>query len=81
MSLKRYALFAGADYYPSGGWKDHRGYFDSIEAALIVATAPDGSYTEIVWDSLEHDWWQVVDLTTGQIVYEGDRRDTEDKDV
>jgi hypothetical protein len=26
-------LFAGSDYYPCGGWKDFRGYFDFVNDA------------------------------------------------
>ena len=26
-------LFAGSCFYPSGGWKDFRGYFNSVEDA------------------------------------------------
>jgi hypothetical protein len=27
-------LFAGTNYYPSGGWEDFKGYFNSIEDAM-----------------------------------------------
>ena len=32
--MKRYLLFSHAVYYPSGGWGDFRGDFDTLEAAM-----------------------------------------------
>lgn len=57
-NVKRFALFAGASYYPCGGWRDLMGYFDTAEDALCA----DRSYK---------DWWHVVDLTSGEIVFSG----------
>ena len=45
-----FALFAGDSYYPSGGWDDFRGMFDSLEDA--AAAYNQGRY----------DWGHVVDL-------------------
>jgi hypothetical protein len=44
-----FLLFAGSTYYPSGGWHDYRGCFNSQEAAVAAAKA-DPSF----------DWWHVV---------------------
>jgi hypothetical protein len=59
--VKRYLLFVYPRFYPSGGWHDFEGSFDSIAGAL--AHVPN------VWlvsaDSLVH----VVDAQTGQIVH------------
>ena len=52
--MKRYVLFAGSDYYPSGGWKDFRAMFDSVEEARQEVQHTD------------EDWWHIVDLTTGE---------------
>ena len=42
-------VFAGDDYYPSGGWKDFIGtYRNEEEARKAVA-------------NLRYDWWQIVD--------------------
>lgn len=54
--MKRYLLFAGDTYYPGGGWTDFIGSFDSIDDA-IAATG-----------HVQHDWWHVVDATTGKEV-------------
>jgi (2Fe-2S) ferredoxin len=32
--MKRYLLFSGDHYYPSGGWKDFCGDYDSAEEAV-----------------------------------------------
>jgi len=56
--MKRYGLFAGEKYYPSGGWYDLLGTFDTIPEAL---SAP----RKFV------DWWHVIDFTLGVIVAEG----------
>jgi hypothetical protein len=31
--MKRYLVFAGDDFYPSGGWKDLKDSFNSFEEA------------------------------------------------
>jgi hypothetical protein len=57
--MKQYLVFAGSDYYPSGGWKDFKGSFDSIdEAKKFLNTEELRSY----------DWWQIVDTTTQEVV-------------
>lgn len=55
--MKRYLLFAGSHYYPSGGWDDFKDSFDTIETALSVAV------------NYELDWYHIVDTTTGKKVY------------
>lgn len=35
--MKRYILFGGADYYPSGGWDDFVATEDSVETLVAVA--------------------------------------------
>ncbi len=56
--MKRFLLFAGDDYYPSGGWGDFVGSYDSVEEAI-----PD-AYSE---------WAHIVDTATGDVVREGTR--------
>lgn len=58
--MKRYLLFSGADYYPSGGWHDFDSSFDTI------AEAVDPQNTKRLYAARE--WWHVVDFHTGQIV-------------
>lgn len=47
----KYLLFAGDTYYPSGGWDDFVGAFDSIDAAKAGVDPKCG-------------WAQVVDMNT-----------------
>lgn len=47
--MKRYLLFQFDDYYPSGGWKDFTGDFDSITDALTNrANDPQGDLYQLV---------------------------------
>ena len=54
--MKRYLLFGFAGYYPAGGWSDFVGAFDTAEEAK------DASGRE--------DMYQVVDSTTGVLIWE-----------
>jgi hypothetical protein len=56
-TLKRYALFQGLNYYPSGGWNDFVGAFDTPLEAFAYENK-----------NLDRDWRQVVDLQTGVII-------------
>lgn len=52
--MKRYALFAGDNYYPSGGWNDLIDTFD-IEEEIYEYVKGAG-----------FDWFHIVDLQTGK---------------
>lgn len=52
--MKRYAMFAYDVYYPSGGWGDFKGSYDTIEEA------------ETAGKNSGCDNFDVVDLTTGE---------------
>jgi hypothetical protein len=54
--LKPYLLFAGDNYYPSGGWDDFAGEFDSADDAIAA------------FSQKTHDWGHVVSRATNQIV-------------
>ena len=56
--MKRYLLFAGAKYYPQGGWNDFKSAFDTELEAQRAA------------NGMSKDWMQIVDTTTGAIVWE-----------
>jgi hypothetical protein len=45
-----YLVFAGSNYYPSGGWRDYLGTFNSENEALKA----------IANLSYSVDWWQIV---------------------
>jgi len=57
--VKRYLVFAGATYYPGGGWCDYCGDADTLEKARALAKKPTSWAT---------DWHQIVDTTTGKEV-------------
>lgn len=61
--MGRFAIFYGGAHYPHGGWADFKGTADSVEAAKdkLLDAQLDGRF----------DWWQVVDLASGEIVHQG----------
>ena len=62
--MKQFFLFAGSNYYPSGGWRDFAGSYETaLEAVLAAAELADG-----------HDWWHVIDSHTGGQVFNGNRK-------
>lgn len=56
--MNRYILFSGDDYYPSGGMKDFRGFFDTKEEAMEHF---EGWKKKSIWES---DWHQIFDTET-----------------
>lgn len=61
--MKRYLLFAGDHYYPSGGIEDYMGDYDTVEEAEIAGS---NKYPKTLYHPLgkfQYDWWQVVDST------------------
>lgn len=72
--MKHYLLFAGSNYYPSGGMQDYKGDFDSVEEAIthfkegtIRWPGEDCQYT--VFD----DWFHVAYRNDMSIVASGYR--------
>jgi hypothetical protein len=57
----RFLLFAGDRYYPDKAWRDFKGAFETVPAALTGAA------------NVNCDWWQIVDLETMSIAEEGTR--------
>lgn len=67
--MKRFLVFGGAIYYPSGGWDDFQVGFETMaEAREAVAT------NQLLpgWGGAWH-WWHIVDLETGKKIYEGEK--------
>ena len=51
-----FALFAGFNYYPSGGFDDFRGKFDTVEEAVEVFKTgfyDDGRFDDFCFDTVE----------------------------
>lgn len=62
--FKRYVVFAGSSFYPSGGINDLIGHYDTLEAARAAATARQ-PYS---WDDNPlFDWWHILDTAAGCI--------------
>lgn len=57
-----FAVFAGSQYYPAGGWSDFKDTFDTPEEAMEFIA------------NLNCDWWQIVDLHAERIVGSGYRK-------
>jgi hypothetical protein len=57
--MKRYAVFKGEFFYPSGGWDDFAGTYETLKEA--VRAADEGA--------ADNTWAHVVDLQAGTIVY------------
>lgn len=55
MALKRFILFRCDYYYPSGGWNDFVGSFDTLEEANNIALKNFKSNNE---------WFHIIDLNT-----------------
>jgi hypothetical protein len=53
-----YALFAGDNYYPGGGWADFVKSFDTLDMAKDYV-----QHNDAVWD-----WYQIVDLANQKVV-------------
>lgn len=61
--MKKYLLFAGSRFYPSGGWNDFKGDHHTHFAAIEAAANLDGI-----------EWWHVVEAETGKVVARGERK-------
>jgi hypothetical protein len=59
--MKRFLVFAGDFYYPSGGWGDFQGDFDSIDEAK----------DKLLKIHKDWEWSQVIDSETKKEVVEG----------
>lgn len=58
---KKYLVFAGQHYYPSGGWDDFISSHSSLDEATDAAKKEMDAF----------DWWQIVDCETCSVVQEG----------
>lgn len=56
--MKRYLVFQGLRYDTNEGWNSFSDSFDDIEAAMAFL------------EDCDHDWYHVVDSTTGKKIKE-----------
>lgn len=59
---KKYYLFCGSKYYPSGGWQDFKNSFCSVDEAIAFLNANVDIY--------ERQWYQIVDIDNHLIIKE-----------
>ena len=59
---RRFCVFAGNDYYPSGGWHDFRASRDTLEEAMRAAEELSSG------EGWTLDWWQIFDLQERRVV-------------
>lgn len=59
---KKYLLFAGDDYYPSGGMVDYIGSFDTIAEAAAKGRERETLSNGFVCSA--PDWYQIVEHAT-----------------
>jgi hypothetical protein len=62
--MKRYLVFKGHHYYPSGGMKDFRRDFDNLAPAIAFAQG--------LLDGDAFAWTHIYDTVERKIVYEGE---------
>lgn len=60
--MKRFLLFIGPEYYPSGGFSDFNSEHETQESAVALGQK------KVVEESAYYGWWHVVDLSNGLIV-------------
>jgi len=60
--MKRYLLFGYDQYYPSGGWTDYKGSFDSIEECKEMIESRNLGYMS------KCDYWDIVDRDTEEVI-------------
>ena len=58
--MKPFYVFCGYNYYPSGGWADFAGSFETLEGANRWLV----NYTS-------RDWYHIVDIRENRIVQTG----------
>lgn len=58
--MKRYLVFTGECYYPSGGWEDFHSDYDELSTAIQIAQNIDANH--------EYSWSHVVDTDSMKII-------------
>jgi hypothetical protein len=64
--MKRFLLFVGSRCYPSGGWNDFQGGYDTKDEVIAAGIALVEEYA----DPLIEWWFHVIDMETGEQVHE-----------
>ena len=69
--MKRFMLFQGSEYYPSGGMSDFIGSYYTLEAALnqVEQTIKNDTY-ESLTDFWRYRWAHIYDIETNEKIWE-----------
>ncbi len=70
--MKRYLIFAGSEFYPSGGMYDYYTSTDDKEHAVVCACDRLGEKTEqtpIMYGGMIIDWAHVYDMEQGKVIF------------
>jgi len=60
--MSKYLVFGCDRYYPSGGWSDFEGSFETLELAQEYIKKQNEVF------STSHDYWEIVDKEKEEIV-------------
>ena len=66
--MKRFLVFSGYNFYPSGGMSDFVGSCDTLEAAKQLAQSQEPDWADIV-DHNNNNRWHMV-IRDGQLDWE-----------
>jgi hypothetical protein len=64
--MKRFLAFGGQQYYPSGGWGDFAGSFDTADEAETAARHRSSAEVQKTYKG--NSWWHVVDGDNGTVL-------------
>lgn len=69
--LKRFLAFYGSVYYPSGGWGDFFGDYESIDSAKqeLLEKELKKRPPELGYNTWEFSWAQIFDTETKKIIW------------
>jgi len=70
--MKRYLIFGGSSYYPSGGFADLIGDADTLDEAIATAADLEKRFPQCSFGGVE--WWHVIDTQTRECVRESEEK-------
>lgn len=67
ITVERYLLFSGENYYPGGGWRDFDGAYETLDEAKerVSLFRRNGNGDN------RRNWWHIVDVETCKVVTNG----------
>lgn len=68
--VKRFIVFAWAEFEASGGWNDVEGWFDTFDEAIAYVRSNLAWLGEWKGDGFRKEWVAIVDQTVGRQVWQ-----------